>query len=83
MDRREAGQRVVFVTRLDVRYAYVRTEEFPHRRARILRDRLSSSAFQLVGEFGSDQTLWPLWFSEDVDAAQLQDQATNREDRCP
>jgi hypothetical protein len=80
MDRREAGRRVVCVTRLDVRYAYVRDETFPHRRSRLLRRRLASSAFEYVGEMGRDQSVWPLWFSEDVDTAQLQTQENERKE---
>lgn len=58
--------RVLFVTGLDVRYAYVRAERAPHRRSRILRSRLASASYMAVGEFGSDASVWPEWFREDV-----------------
>ncbi len=61
------GNRLLSDAQLNVRYAYVRDETFPHRRSRLLRSRLSSSAFEFVGEMGTDQGVWPLWFSEDVD----------------
>lgn len=65
-DRREAGQRVVFVTALDCLYASVWSETEPHRRSRILRSRLESSAFSFVGEMGNEPSIWPKWFREDV-----------------
>lgn len=66
-DPRNTVRRVVFITALDSRYAYVRDEREPHSRSRILRSRLASSAFERIGEFGSDPTIWPQWFREDAD----------------
>ena len=66
-DPRENGERVLFIVALDSRYAYVRSERKPHRRARILRSRLASAACTQVGEFGSNASLWPEWFREDVE----------------
>lgn len=64
-DMAQGGQRVVFVVALDTRYAYVRSERAPHRRSRILRSRLCSSAFEWVGEFNMDEPrYWPKWFAE-------------------
>ena len=63
-DRREGGERVVFIVALDSRYAYVRCESPPHRRSRILCHRLASSAFSFVGEMGNDPSVWPKWFRE-------------------
>lgn len=60
------GSRVIFVTRLDFRYAYVRAEQPPHRRSRMLRARLASHPFAFVGEFGRDASVWPDWFREDA-----------------
>jgi hypothetical protein len=59
-------ERVVFITSLDARYAYVRAERPPHRRSRILRSRLASAVYVQVGEFGDDPSIWPKWFREDA-----------------
>lgn len=67
LDPREEGRRVLFITRLDARHAYVRDERSPHRRSRILRHRLASTAFQYVGEMGSEPAIWPKWFREDAE----------------
>jgi hypothetical protein len=67
-DRRETIRRVMFIVRLDGRYAYVREERPPHRRSRILRSRLEGSAYSLVGEMGTEPEFWPAWFREDAEA---------------
>jgi len=65
-ERRFPQRGVVFITRLDPTFAYVRNEGHPHRRSRIERRRLASSEFDLIGEMGTDRDLWPSWFREEV-----------------
>ena len=67
-DRREAGKRVIRITRVDGRYVYGRSEHPPHTRTRILRSRLHRG-FEWCGEMTSSPEHWPDWFEEDVDSA--------------